>query len=85
MVRPNTDPNVVTQSVTVSFADLDLSKDAGAHALLVRINAAAKQVCEPQDRDFKLIASRRSCIETAVDRAVAEVNNPKVTSLRQGD
>jgi UrcA family protein len=71
------------RSVTVSFADLDLSKAAGAQALYKRIKVAARRVCGSQG-SYMYLASRsvwRKCYDTAVAEAVADVDRPSLTAL----
>ncbi len=65
----------------VSYADLDLTRDAGAAALYSRIHFAARQVCEPVSATWtwKVIEPARRCIEAAITRAVADVNAPALT------
>ena len=61
---------------TVGFADLDLTRRAGAAALYARIESAAGQVCAPLD-DHRVLASiphARRCKEQAIASAVADVN-----------
>jgi len=56
----------------VRFADLDLTRPAGAHELYRRIQRAAREVCErygPAGYD-------RSCADQAIARAVATVGAP---------
>lgn len=73
-----------TEIVTrrVSYADLDLTRDAGAAALYSRIHIAARQVCEPESGNWawKVLEPTRRCIEAAITRAVADVNAPALTS-----
>jgi UrcA family protein len=57
-------------SRTVRFADLDLSKKAGAETLYQRIRAAARSVCYGQSPQFSA-----ECRATAVSEAVAGVGN----------
>ena len=67
-------------SETVSYADLDVNKTEGAHALYNRLNRAAKNVCAPlRDRDLKRTQEHRSCVSEAVANAVAVVNQPLLT------
>jgi UrcA family protein len=74
----------VTQSVTVNYADLDLSRDAGARVLLDRIELAASKACggEPDNRRAFAGAFQPNVIEylrcqkNAVRAAVADVNAP---------
>ena len=70
-----------TRSQTVSYADLDLGREAGARALLKRISGAAKQVCSPEPRDLADTKPYQACTQQAADRAVATVDSPKVSAL----
>jgi UrcA family protein len=73
------------KSQTVSFADLDLSKPAGAQTLYKRITKAARQVCGPADK-YSYITPRkafRECYEEAVAAAVAQVDRPSLTALHR--
>ncbi len=70
-----------TRSQTVSYADLDLGHEAGARALLMRINGAAKLVCSPEPQNLRDTQPYQACTRQAVDRAVADVNNPAVSAL----
>jgi len=73
---------VDVQSVVVSYADLDLQKDAGVAQLQRRLEAAARKVCGRADpRDIKLAALTRQCVDTAMLRAVAEVGSPQLARL----
>jgi UrcA family protein len=67
----------------VSYADLDISKPAGAKTLYGRIVAAAKHVC----RDTSSVAvltmkQQRRCTEAAIDNAVNAVGSPALSALR---
>lgn len=74
--------SVEVERVVVSYADLDLTKDAGVVRLQRRLEAAARQVCGSADpRDMKLAGLARQCIDEAVMRAVAEVGSPQLTAL----
>ena len=71
-------------SVTVSYADLDLSNPAGAHTLYQRIKAAASTVCAPlESKELKRNRLWRDCYEQAVSNAVATINRPTLTALHQ--
>jgi len=71
-----------TRSVTVDYADLDVSRPAGARALYVRIKRAARTVCAPlESRDLHRVALWRDCYEQAVADAVAEIGRPTLTAL----
>jgi UrcA family protein len=74
----------VTQRI-VSFADLDITAPAGASMLYARITDAAQAVCEPSVRiEYqRLLSEVRKCRKQAIDRAVADVNAPGLTSYHQ--
>ena len=68
-------------SVTVRYADLNLSTDAGSRALYHRIAHAAKLVCPTDDiRDLSRLFIARACQEAAIERAVLLVNNPQLAA-----
>jgi UrcA family protein len=80
-------PAAKVPTVTVSYADLDLSKPAGVEMLYQRIKDAARTVCAP-------LASKgltregvwrlwRDCYEQAVSNAVASINRPTLTALHR--
>src|SRR5262245_21233187 len=70
---------------TVSYADLDLSKPAGAQTLYKRIKAAARQVCGPSDQYTFVTPARafRECYAKAIADAVAQVDRPSLTALHR--
>jgi UrcA family protein len=74
--------NTVAHKV-VSFRDLNLNSAEGVEVLYKRIRSAAHDVCADPYRydlsEFKL----RPCIDDAMSRAIAQVNNPMLTSLYQ--
>ena len=70
-------------SEKVSYADLDISKPAGAKVLYRRIVAAANRVCSvgvymysPTQKGL------RECTNTAIDKAVKDVGSPALSALR---
>jgi len=74
-------------SVTVRFADLDLSRPAGAATLYNRLKGAARVVCrelDPRDSvasDLKPARQQyQSCMDKAIIGAVAKINRPAFTS-----
>jgi UrcA family protein len=65
----------------VSFADLDLTRSAGAAVLYARIKSAAAEVCEPINvREVASVMRSHGCAQQAIARAVADVNAPALTS-----
>jgi UrcA family protein len=66
----------------VSYADLDISKPAGAKVLYRRIEAAAEQVCGNEGRrNLSAMTRDRACIDEAVATAVARVNSVALRDL----
>lgn len=66
---------------TVSYAELDLSKQAGVEVLYRRIKDAARIVCGGRDPIVRISLARSQCYEKAVADAVAQVNSPLLTAL----
>jgi UrcA family protein len=65
----------------VDFADLDLSGVTGAAELYTRIGIAAQAVCEPLNaRELASLNWARHCVRKAIDRAIADVNVPTLTT-----
>jgi UrcA family protein len=72
--------NTVAHKV-VSFRDLNLNTPEGAAVLYRRINSAANEVCaDPYRYDLSTL-KLHICVKDAVSRAIAQVNNPMLTSL----
>jgi UrcA family protein len=67
----------------VRYADLDLSREAGAETLYARLVAAARRVCEPDVFATHATVGKPHCMEHALDAAVASVNAPTLTELFQ--
>jgi UrcA family protein len=71
-------------TMIVSFADLDLSKPAGAQALYQRIKHAARMVCAPlESRELGRRALWRDCYEQAVANTVVTLDRPTLTALHR--
>jgi UrcA family protein len=81
-----TDPRLEIATRTVKYADLDLTRNAGAATLYLRIKSAAREVCEPISFTYawKSVATAHRCMDQAIFRAVADVNAPLLTSYYQG-
>jgi UrcA family protein len=70
-------------SKRVSYADLDISKPAGAKVLYKRIVKAANEVC--QINGFESFAAAQlvnRCMDRAIDNAVKDVGSPALSALR---
>ena len=76
--------SIGVRTEVVRFADLDLTRPAGAQALYRRIQQAARDVCEPDRlRDGVYMSSYRLCLSSAIARAVIEVGSPLLTEHHQ--
>ena len=65
----------------VHFADLDLARPAGIAALYGRLQGAAKRVCAPlEGKDLASVAAFKQCVTDAVTRAVAQIDQPKLSA-----
>jgi UrcA family protein len=70
-------------SQKVSYADLDISKPAGAKVLYGRIVAAARHVCALDgNRDLGSLQWVNQCTDLAIDKAVKDVGSPALSALR---
>jgi UrcA family protein len=70
-------------SKRVSYADLDISKPAGAKVLYSRIAAAARQVCALSGyKDLGAMQRVNGCVDRAINNAVKEVDSPALSALR---
>jgi UrcA family protein len=76
-------PNEVTTSIKVSYADLDISDAAGARTLYARIKSAAREACgpEPAVLDLRDAAGYNACYEQAVAKAVNRVGSEQLHAL----
>lgn len=66
-------------SRTVKFADLNVSSSAGAHALYMRILAAAQVVCSYHP--FATDGDKARCVRDAIADAVARVDRPELSAV----
>ena len=62
----------------VSYSDLNVDKEAGAHALYRRLQLASKRVCGVES------ARQQRCYKDALDDAVAKINNATLTEIHEG-
>lgn len=76
------DTEETVRSEKVNFADLNVSTLAGVNVLYDRITRAARLVCAPAD-ELAHHTEYAKCCQTAVDAAIAKVNNPLLTAIHQ--
>jgi UrcA family protein len=82
----NPHDNEEIRSEKVNFADLNLNTLAGVNVLYDRITRAARLVCAPAD-EFAHHSEYAKCWRTAMNAAIAKVNNPLLSAVhhnRQG-
>jgi UrcA family protein len=72
-------------TMTVSFAELDITKPRGLQVLYSRIENAARIVCgvEPYLQPLSRTRQAKECYKTAVDDAVRQINRPTLTALHR--
>jgi UrcA family protein len=70
-------------SIRIKYADLDLSQPAGAEALYLRIQRAARTVCawDVEAWDGLRVKHERECNEDTVAKAVKQVHNANLTAM----
>ncbi len=70
LVAPTVSQAETTNSVRISYADLDLASKVGQHRLQARMAYGAKVVCEIEDsRELALAAATHLCRNDALDSA----------------
>ena len=87
LVVPTVSQAAESNSVRVSYADLNLASDAGANALQRRIGFAARVVCEIEDsRQMQLATATNLCrsdaianVRPAYEAAIASARHGTVT------
>ena len=82
-------PERTEGAVSVSYAEFDLSKPAGASALYDRLQKAAAQVCGLHNRTSGLTggastSEKKACYQEALTRAIAELDSPLLREQHAG-
>lgn len=74
------DTVVTVKSETVRYDDVRLISAVGAAVLYGRLRGAAERACSSLDGKTAQLSSRyRACVDDAVSKAVADVNEPLLT------
>lgn len=86
---PFSEPEKVEGAVSVSYAEFDLTKPAGASALYERLQRAAAEVCGLNARTVGLTggastAQKKACYQDSLSRAVAQVDAPLLAAEHAG-
>ena len=78
-------PTAPEQTTVVRFADLNLSSPEGARALYGRIRSAAQTLCGEQFSlwDGNRLREWRQCYQTAIERAVRQIDRPALTAVHR--
>ncbi len=81
-IAATVEPHYEVSQRIVRFADLDITRSAGAATLYARITVAARAVCEPSlsIRELGFSSQTQECQEQAIEHAVTDVNTPALTS-----
>lgn len=70
-------------AIVVKYDALSLSTEPGIRALYRRLEAAAHRVCDVESsRDLTSTTVAKNCREAALDRAVRQINNPRLAEIR---
>ena len=75
-------------AVRVSYADLDLSNEAGLATLYSRLKSASQAVCGSRSfieaGSLEQLAENKRCYESALSKAIARIDNDKLSDLHAG-
>mgnify|MGYP001824031445 CR=1 FL=1 len=76
---------VSTGNIAVSYADLNLASTSGLDLLYRRVKLAAHKVCAVDRMRVPLDIERnnRACVAGAIESAIGEIDNPRLTALHQ--
>ena len=78
--------NTSTLSVTVKYADLDLTGREGAQVMATRIHNAARDICGGDEMNADMTQRRlaRACVDQISVRAASKLNSALVTAMVGG-
>lgn len=75
-------------TLRVSYADLDLTSDAGIKVLYGRLQQASDMACETgtvhQKGSLKAARAADSCFNEVLSNLVSKVDNDKLTKIHEG-
>lgn len=81
------DSELKGKSVKVSYADLNLEKEAGAKVLYRRLQQASKQACGVESLQVagsvRLITEMNRCYRDTLSAAVQEINSSELTRIHE--
>ncbi|MBD3646058.1 MAG: UrcA family protein [Pseudomonadales bacterium] len=80
-------PHRPDKSVTVSFADLDVTAYEGRQALYHRLEKAAEKVCGPTSIQLtgkmSRVNSNRSCVRETIARTIEKLDIPNLQAVHR--
>jgi len=80
--------NLEYAAVRVSYADLNLSNEAGLVKLYARLQSASRTVCGPRSLDeagsLEQLSRNKACYRNALSKAVAKFNNARLDKIHAG-
>lgn len=74
-------------AVRVTFAELDVTQQAGVEVLYQRIRTAARKVCGANDNRTRSLSTQyaaKECFNNAVDNTVNKIGNLTLEALHNG-
>jgi UrcA family protein len=75
-------------AVQVSYADLDLSNEAGLAVLYARLKSASEAVCGSRSLraagSLEQLRENKSCYRSALSKVVARIGNDELSELHAG-
>ncbi|HKS57327.1 MAG TPA: UrcA family protein [Steroidobacteraceae bacterium] len=74
------------ESIAVNYTDLDLTRSVDTARLYSRLKYASQKVCNSYDsRELRTRDLYSACFDKALNNAVAEVNDARLTSLHAAE
>ncbi|MGI9204186.1 MAG: UrcA family protein [Woeseiaceae bacterium] len=88
VVVANGGSEIIGKSEKVSYADLNVEKEAGAKQLYRRLQQASKRVCGVDSLtvvgSLRELKRAKTCYKSSLDSAVAEIDSEALTEIHQG-
>lgn len=76
------------RSEKVTYSDLNVEKEAGAHSLYRRLQQASKRVCGVESiknaGGIREVSQQQRCYRDTLDAAVAKIDNATLTEIHEG-
>lgn len=74
--------------LTVSYADLDLSNEAGVSVLYGRLQQASEMACNTgsiqEKGSLKATRSAEACFDEVLSNLVSKIDNDRLTAIHEG-